>query len=458
MNTDIQKTHKGEITINDVQTIIMKNIMKKNLLIFLLSIIRMIPMGAQTSEKLPAETIIGTELSADYNDNGSPSTTVNTKENVFDGDLNTYFASYERSGTWVGLDLGEEFIITKIAYAPFNNRPERLLLGVFEGASDPDFLDAVPLLMITELPEADTLTVQDVNCSKGFRYVRYVGPNEARCNIAEIGFYGYKGKGDNSFFPQLTNLPVITIHTFGAEAVTSKDYYIEGVISIIYDDGKSIFNDGLGIRGRGHYSWVLPKMPYRIKLYNKVNLLGFPARERNWTLIPNYGDKTLMRNLLAFDLSRRLEMVYTSVGIPVDLIFNGEYQGTYQLSDQLEVAPGRVEVLEMTVDDITPPNISGGYLLEVDGNAYQEISWFRSAIKRTPVRVRYPKEDDIVPEQFSYIYDHYNKMENAVFAANFSDPEDGYRKYIDVESFIRHFLVGEISGNSDSYWSTYLYK
>ena len=416
-----------------------------------------IPINAQISAKLPAANIIGTSLSVDYSTNMA-STTVNTKENVFDGDLNTFFASYDRSFTWVGLDLGEQHIITKIAYAPRYEQPERLVLGVFEGANNPDFGDAVPLLMITEKPQPNVLTEKSVNCSKGFRYVRYVGPNDVRCNIAEIEFYGYKGAGNDSQFSQLTNLPTVTIHTVNNAKITSKDNYVKGLVSIISDDGKTLFKDSLEIRLRGHGSLTFPKLPYRIKLYNKANLLGFPAKERNWVLINNYGDKTLMRNFLAFDLSRRFDMAYTPVGKSVDIILNGEYQGNYQLCDYLEVANSRVEIQRMTFADLVLPDLSGGYLLEVDAYASEEKVWFTSATKHTPVRVKYPKADDIVTQQRNYIRDHYNTMESALFASNYKDPVNGFRKYLDVESFMRHFLVGEISGNTDTYWSVHMYK
>jgi len=419
-----------------------------------------VSINAQTSAKLPANTIIGTALSVDYTTNNA-STTVNTKANAFDGNLNTYFASYERSGTWVGLDLGERHIITKIAYAPrYHDYAEgtgRLLLGVFEGANNPDFGDAVPLLMITDIPQGNVLTEQTVNCSKGFRYVRYVGPNDVRCNIAEIEFYGYKAVGNDSRFPQLTNLPVVTIHTVNAKDITSKVDYVKGIISII--NNGTVYSDSLEIRGRGHASWGFPKKPYRLKLKNKVNLLGFPAKERGWTLINNWGDKTLMRNLLAFDISKKLEMAYTPVGIPVDVILNGEYKGTYNLCDHIEVANKRVEVRQMTFADIALPDLSGGYLLEVDAYAYEDDDpHFTSARKYTPVKIKYPHSDEIVPQQYNYIRDHYAKMEDAVLSTNYKDPVNGYRKYLDIESFIRHFLVGELSGNTDTYWSVYMYK
>jgi len=187
-----------------------------------------------------------------------------------------------------------------------------------------------------------------------------------------------------------------------------------------------------------------------MKLYNKVNLLNLPANERSWTLINNWGDKTLMRNLLAFDLSKRVEMPYTPAGIPVNVYMNGEYQGCYQLCDQIEIGKNRVDIQQMTASDVAFPNLSGGYLIEIDAYAYSEASWFLSQ-RGVPVQIRYPKYDEIVPAQSDYIRSHFNLMEASVF---FLD----YRKYLDTETFLRHFLVGEMSGNTDTYWSTYMYK
>ena len=421
-----------------------------------------IAVDAQVSEKLPANNIIGSYYSVDYNTN-NPSTTVNPKSNAFDGKLNTYFASYDRSYTWVGLDLGVKHIITKVAFAPRHDMspisagPERLLLGVFEGANNPDFGDAVPLLIITDPPPVNVLTSRNVSCSKGFRYVRYVGPSDVRCNIAEIEFWGYKAEGNNSNLHQLTNIPTVTIHTTNAQEITSKNTYIKGIVTII--NNGTIFTDSLEIRGRGHASWGFPKKPYKIKLKSKVNLFGLPSKERDWVLINNWGDKTLMRNLLAFDLSKKFDMAYTTSAFPVDLILNGEYKGCYQLCEHIEAAPGRVEIQQMNVSDIVLPYLSGGYILEVDAYAGQDAdTWFSSFRLGTPVKVKYPKTDNIVNQQYNYIRNQYGNMEDAIFYSNYKDPVNGYRRLFDVESFIRHFLVGEISANIDTYWSTYIYK
>ncbi len=410
--------------------------------------------------KLEPTQIIGTALSVDYNNYNATSTTVNTIAEAFDGDSQTFFAAYDHSGGWVGLDLGEKHVITQVAYCPRAFSGSSLVLGVFEGANHPDFGDAVPLSLIPDAPSEQGMTVQTVACTRGFRYVRYIGPNNARCQIAELAFYGYPGEGDDSGISSLTNLPAVVIHTKYAQDIVEKEVYLSGIVSFIPADGKEIYTDSLDIRGRGNASWHFPKKPYRLKLRNKAHILGNPAKEKNWTLINNYGDKTLMRNLLAFDLSQRLEMPYTPAGQPVNLFLNGEYKGCYQLCDQIEVADQRVELTKMKTSDITGDNLTGGYLIEIDAYAYQELptSVFTSFRYNIPVTIKYPKDDEIVPEQKTYIQQHFESFVTALLSSSYTDPESGYRKYLDTNTFIRHFLVGELSGNTDTYWSVYMYK
>jgi len=403
-------------------------------------------------------TVIGTRRCIDYDQGGIVSTTVNTAANLFDNDLDTYFATFQKSGGWAGLDLKKKHVITAIEYCPRAQSGDSLLLGVFEGANNPDFGDAIPLYLITERPDDSLMTYKEIDCSRGFRYVRYVGPVDVRCNIAELKFYGEEGEGDDSKLPELTNLPTVTIHTVNAADIVDKETYIKGIVSVISDGGTKIYTDSLDIRGRGNASWDFPKKPYRMKLINKASLLDLPANENNWTLINNYGDKTLMRNLLAFDLSERFEMEYTPAGKPVDVFLNGEYKGCYQLCDHIEVKPERVEVDEMSIDHLQLPEMSGGYLIEIDAYAEFEKSWFKSAMNNTPVTIKYPGDDVIVSAQFNYIKEHFNNLEEALFSDNFNDPLEGYRKYLDVESFVKHFLIGELTGNTDTYWSVNMYK
>ena len=402
--------------------------------------------------------IIGSQWSVDYDNNNAKSERVNTKGNVFDGDFNTYFASYDRSGTWVGLDLGEKYVINKIGYSPRLSHQNRVRLAVIEGANNADFSDAIPIHVIKEAGIEKEMNYAEINCSRGFRYVRYVTPNDVRCNLAELAFYGEKGEGDDSQFYQITNLPTVVINTKGAQEVTSKEEELSSVVYIVSEEGKKLLaTEKTGVRGRGNASWNFPKKPYRLKFDEKQQLLDAPAKAKKWTLINNYGDKTLMRNILAFELSRRFGLAYTPYCHPVDVVLNGEYRGCYQLCDQIEVNKNRVNITEMEPEDVTLPELSGGYLIEVDAYASTEASHFYSTLG-TPVTIKSPDDEDIVNAQTRYITDYFNRMENAVFASNFADPETGYRRYLDLDSFLKHFMVGEMSGNTDTYWSVYMTK
>ena len=390
--------------------------------------------------------VIGTTESVDYN-TWQLSTTVNTREMAFDGNLDTFFASWERSYTWTGLDLGTPHVITRVGWSPRDDvhGEQRVILGVFEGANRSDFMDALPLYVIDQRGTIGTISYADVSCSRGFRYVRYVGPNDARCNIAEIEFYGHEGEGDDSHLYQLTNLPTVSIHTENNVEPFDKETEIPSQLTIISDDGTKLLSEAGSTRERGNFSRTFPKRPYRIKFDAKQNVLDAPAKAKKWTLINNYGDKTLMRNLLAFHLSRILEMPYTPYGTAVDVFLNGEYKGCYQLCDQIQVHKKRVNITEMTPEDNSGEALTGGYLIEVDAYADQEVSWFTSDYY-TRVTIKSPDEDEITTQQKNYIRNHYSKMEKS------------WRTYLDTDTYLRHFLVGEMSGNTDTYWSVYMYK
>ena len=408
-------------------------------------------------------TVIGTALSVDYS-TGQASTSVNTAANAFDGDLATFFASYDRSRTWVGLDLGEPHVITRVGWSPRNDGygPRRMLLALFEGANDPNFLDGVPLYLIDREGTIGTMSYADVNVSRGFRYVRYIGPADARCNVAELAFYGHAGQGDDSHFYQVTNLPTVSFHTADNVEPYDKVNEITSSFTFIYADGTMIQEEAGTSRLRGNASMAHPKKPYRIKFNESRRIfknsdMRSPAKAKKWTLINNYDDKTLMRNLVAFEIARRMGMSYVPWSKPVDVIVNGEYRGCYQLTDQLSIDGNRINLTEMEPTDIEGEVLTGGYLLELDGYASQEVSWFTSAAGN-PVTIKYPDEDDIAPEQAAYIRREFNLMEASILASNFDDPETGFRSRLDERSFLQYFLAEELAGNPDAFWSCYLTK
>ncbi|MBR4520790.1 MAG: CotH kinase family protein [Paludibacteraceae bacterium] len=400
-------------------------------------------------------TPIGSSPSVEYV-NFTATYTENQPKDAFDGDMNTFYASYERSYTWVGLDLGSRHVITRVGWSPRNDGlgPGRMVLGVIEGANQPDFMDALPLYLIDTKGTVGQVDHADVDCSLGFRYVRYIGPNDARCNISELEFYGHKGEGDSTALYRPTNLPCVVIHTENNREPYDKVNYIESIVTIIGADG-SILQDTAGLRLRGNASINFPKKPYRLKFNTKHKVLDSPAKAKNWTLINNYGDKTLMRNIVAFHVSEVCRMPYTPFCRPVDVLVNGEYKGCYQLCDKIEVKKGRVSIDEMTPTDLAGNALSGGYLWEIDGYANQEPSPYYSP-HGVPVTLHSPDNDEIVPAQRSYFENYYRTMENAVYKSSANDTT--WREYLDYTTFARYFLTNEVCGNPDMIWSCYMYK
>lgn len=427
----------------------------RNIFLLLLLILTL-PLTAVESQLLTG-TPIGSSPSVDYSNN-SASTTVNLPSAAFDGDLNTFYASYGRSYTWVGLDLGTPHVITRAGWSPRNDGvgPERVVLGMIEGANRSDFLDAVPLYLIDQRGVIGEMHYADIIVSKGFRYVRYVGPHDKRCNIAELEFYGHAGEGDDSKFYLPSGIPVVIMNTVNAEEPYDKEHNIPSYVRIIDTDNSYVI-DTATTRLRGNASLNFAKKPYRIKFESKQRPLDAPAKAKKWTLISNYGDKTLMRNLLAFHISEVIGMPYTPYGRSVDVILNGEYKGCYQLCDQIEVNKNRVNIDEMETSDISGEALTGGYLWEIDAYADQEVSWFNSN-HNIPVTIKSPDEEDITPEQSKYVADFFNKMEETVYATYFDNKDYGWRSILDAETFLKHFLIGELSGNTDTYWSVYQYK
>lgn len=344
-----------------------------------------------------------------------------------------------------GLDFGKAHIITKISFTVNPGSGGREVLAVFQGANSADWSDAMPLLMIKQPASPGAMVQMEVNCSKGFRYVRYVTADNSGSNLSSMAFFGREGEGDDSNYYQITNLPTVIINTEGGRDVTTRSAYIQSSVYIVSEEGKSFFQaPGTGIKGRGNASWDFPKKPYKLKFAEKRRVLGSPSIDRKWTLINNYGDKTLMRNILAFEVSRRVGMAYTPFSTPVDVLFNGRYMGCYQLCDQVEVGENRVPA-------------KNGYLIEIDAYARGEPRNFYSD-KGTPVTVKYPQDDVITDAQMTFIQDYFRKLETAVFALNYTDGAEGYRKYMDLDSFLRNFIAGEFCGNTDTYWSVNMYK
>ncbi len=258
-------------------------------------------------------------------------------------------------------------------------------------------------------------------------------------------------------YTRKTNLPHVIINTLDGRSITSKDVYVYSNIYYVDEKDNVLAFDSTRIRGRGNSTWNMSKKPYKIKFAEKQKLLGKGyANAKTWTLLANAGDKTLMRNAVTSLMGDFLGLKNNPAHKFVDVTLNGSYLGTYHISDQIEVRPHRVDVAEQDDPLTEDSNISGGYLLEVDG--FHDGNCFSTASQGVYIRVHYPEEETISYEQNKYIRNYINTFERALFSSDFTDETNGYRQYVDSASLVNWFLVTEISANIDGYYSTYFYK
>lgn len=267
--------------------------------------------------------------------------------------------------------------------------------------------------------------------------------------------------------PQITGtLPILRIEADGP--ITSKNNYVSAKLEIV---GKGITEglwnfskEKIGIRLRGNSTMGLPKKPYRIKFPEKYSPLGLNhTKEKSWVLLANDADKSLIRNAVAFQISRIMQSDasyrrFVPCTQFVDLYLNGQYNGNYHLTDQVQVAPGRVEVQSLTSSDAADAStISGGYLLELDGFADGEPLWFNT-LRKMKITIKNPDSDDYAPEQATWITNYVTNFENILFSQDFTNPVIGWRKYIDINSWVDHCIANEMAGNPDVWWQTFMSK
>ena len=251
-----------------------------------------------------------------------------------------------------------------------------------------------------------------------------------------------------------TGLHVIYITTDNESVINSKETYIDADISIYPNEELSqsvqTYKARTQIRGRGNSTWGMPKKPYRLKLSTKSEILGMPAH-KDWVLLANYADKTLLRNYLALEMGSKMDLAYTPRIQFVELLINGVHQGNYLLTEQIKIDKNRLNIHELEEDD---EDITGGYLLEVD-ERLDEDHWFR-----TRLNVPFTLKSDVTEDQFTYIKNYIQATEDAIFSSQFTSEENGYAKYINPISVIEWLWINELYKDTDArfYSSVYFYK
>lgn len=274
--------------------------------------------------------------------------------------------------------------------------------------------------------------------------------------------------------PQInTELPVLRLQP--ETGIVSRDTYVKTKLDIYRsgsDEGVWTADDEpVEVRGRGNSTWGLPKKPYRIKFPVKFSPVGLDhAKAKSWVILAHDMDKSLLRNHLAFEISRILfnasenyhnegAVMFTPCSQFVNVYMNDDYHGVYQMSDQMEVAKGRIDIDRLkAVDGSDASKITGGYLVETNIHHDEGYPVSFNSSRGIYMDHKYPKDDDCDIAQYRYMEDFIYKAESILYSYDFKDPQYGWRKWFDEKTLADYIIVKELAGDMDGYTSTYFYK
>lgn len=270
-------------------------------------------------------------------------------------------------------------------------------------------------------------------------------------------------------------LPIVLINTLQQpiplnsriDALMEMKYNGPGQLNYMSDPSNEyIGNISIGIRGAS--SSTYPQKPYKLETRtpagenNNVALLGMPA-ENDWVMLSNYNDRSLLRNSLASHLARQMGE-YAPRSRLCELLINGQYRGIYLFGEKIKRDSERVAIAQLNPIEIAGDDVTGGYILEQNLRGWNDsfqsnFSPIGHPDKDVHFLYNTPDPDAIVPAQRTYIASFIDSLETALYGQNFTDPIEGYRKYLDVPSFITYFLVNELARNNDGFKkSVYFHK
>ena len=239
-------------------------------------------------------------------------------------------------------------------------------------------------------------------------------------------------------------LPILDLRTNNGVEITSKEVYVPGKISIHNaPEGFNFENASMEIRGRGNYTWGGEKKPYRIKLSEKMNLLGQGSgKARSWVLLANHCDQSLLRNQTVMQFARMMTgIVWEPSTSSVEVFLNGNYIGVYVLTEQVQINKNRINLSE----DITTEEID--FLLHRSGYAYNpgQIAF---SYDGEPYEIVSDLSEDgaLYTKQFNYIQGRIAECWDALKGGD----RDEIEALIDIDSVIDTLIVHEFFKNLDT--------
>lgn len=269
--------------------------------------------------------------------------------------------------------------------------------------------------------------------------------------------YAVVSIGGTLHLVDLLDTPKVLLTTSGGAPIDSLEIYVNGTITITGRDAVATRN--MQIRGRGNSTWAAAKKPYKVKLSSAASLVPGVAADRDWVLLACFYDPAYIRTMLATEIANRCAgLEWTPQFRFVEVTLNGVYQGLYLIGEHVKVDSDRIAIDDP--DDATSGlALTGGYSMELDQRLETNNEpGFRTTLQNLPIVLDEP--DDTVPEQAAYIEEWMNNFETVLFGANWLDPEDGYARFIDQDSWIDWFLVTELAAVHDAqnFSSIKLYK
>lgn len=251
-----------------------------------------------------------------------------------------------------------------------------------------------------------------------------------------------------------TGLPIVNIDLEDHKVPTTDKKKRYGRLSLI-KDGNKVYDSGeknnFSIKVRGNGTATLPKLSYKLKLPEEENLLDIKdqsQKDKDWVLLANYCDKTLLRTKIGFYTQKMFNSIPANAQlfVPqsefVDVILNEEYIGNYLLTESVKEGKNRCNI------NTSQNDIDGiGFVAEYDYNYYaNEDFYFKSDIKAFPYTFKYPDTDDSnFMESAEYFQEFINEFEYALY-----NNSDDWLNYIDLESFARFFIVHNMLANIDT--------
>ena len=241
-------------------------------------------------------------------------------------------------------------------------------------------------------------------------------------------------------------VPAIYINTADGQAINSKTTFKDAEIII---DGHGIFPSmeatPVQIKGRGNSSWSWPKKPYRLKFAEKVKPLGM-TKGKSWVLLSNYQTGSLMSNAIGMKAANLMEASAANHIVPVDLYLNGQYRGSYNLTEKVGFSNNSVDLEDE----------SAAALLELD--SYYDEPWgqkFRSEPYGLPINIKEPDfSEGTTRLTLETIQSNFNSFMSTLFRGR------DISRYVDIEQLVRYMMVNELTLNYEFYHpkSTFCYR